>query len=69
LEEILQSDSNLKNFKQQILDSGLTITEILSVSGDELQAFFQDYLKMTRFSAKKATEALYRRIGMVSITK
>lgn len=60
LREIVISDSNLKNFQQQIFDSGLTLEAVAESNTNDLVYFFTDYIKLKPFSAKLAAEALKR---------
>jgi catalase (peroxidase I) len=69
IESIIESDRNLINLKEQIIDSGLTLQEIVSTPLTELNTFLMEYLKLGSLAAKKAAEALQRGAGMSSITK
>lgn len=69
LSAAIDSDSNLAKFKTQLLDSGITIDEILEKPDTELKEFMMEYLKLASFSAEKAVAALKRRVRLTPRTK
>lgn len=69
LEEAIDSDANLVLFKQQILDSGLTVRDLLETPSKELEEVMMDYLKMKQLSARIAVSALQRRLRLCLRTK
>jgi hypothetical protein len=62
LGEIINEDPNLKNFKSQIIESGITLEELSNISEEELAQFFAEYLKLSSFSAKKAAMAMLKQV-------
>jgi hypothetical protein len=62
LGEMINEDPNLKNFKSQILESGISLEELFNISETELAQFFAEYLKLSSLSAKKAAMAMLKQV-------